>query len=138
MNPITSTASVLTPPVPVIDPSARRCRLAVAAPPSPIERPAAATQVLAWTHRAHSAVWMRLFTVASALYIAWSRRSAHRAGRPPGDRRDRGQATTEYALILLAAALVGLMVVAWATAGGGAARISRLFNGVIDAVIDKV
>lgn len=51
---------------------------------------------------------------------------------------ERGQATTEYALVLLAAALVGLMVVAWATAGGGAARISRLFNGVIDAVIDKV
>ena len=51
---------------------------------------------------------------------------------------ERGQATTEYALVLLAAALVGLMVVAWATAGGGAARISRLFNSVIDAVIDKV
>ena len=51
---------------------------------------------------------------------------------------ERGQATTEYALVLLAAALVGLMVVAWATAGGGAARISRLFNSVIDAVIDRV
>lgn len=50
----------------------------------------------------------------------------------------RGQATTEYALVLLAAALVGLLVVAWATAGGGAARISRLFNNVIDAVIDRV
>ena len=62
--------------------------------------------------------------------------------RPPAHgRRCRGhagQATTEYALILLAAALVGLMVVAWATAGGGAARISRLFNNVIDAVIDRV
>jgi hypothetical protein len=54
----------------------------------------------------------------------------------PGD--ERGQATTEYALVLLAAALVGLMVVAWATAGGGAARISRLFNAVIDGVIDRV
>jgi hypothetical protein len=51
---------------------------------------------------------------------------------------ERGQATTEYALVLLAAALVGLMVVGWATAGGGAARISRLFNSVIDSVIDKV
>ena len=51
---------------------------------------------------------------------------------------DRGQATTEYALVLLAAALVGLMVVAWATAGGGAQRVSRLFNSVIDAVIDRV
>ena len=40
--------------------------------------------------------------------------------------------------MLLAAALVGLMVVAWATAGGGAQRISRLFNAVIDAVIDRV
>ncbi len=61
-------------------------------------------------------------------------------GDPVGGRLRgrRGQATTEYALILLAAALVGLMVVAWATAGGGAARISRLFNGVIDAVIEKV
>jgi hypothetical protein len=51
---------------------------------------------------------------------------------------ERGQATTEYALVLLAAALVGLMVVAWATAGGGAQRISQLFNGVIDAVIDRI
>jgi hypothetical protein len=58
--------------------------------------------------------------------------------RPLRGRGERGQATTEYALVLLAAALVGLMVVAWATAGGGAARVSRLFNSVIDAVIDKV
>ena len=53
-------------------------------------------------------------------------------------RDDRGQATTEYAVVLLAAALVALLVVAWATAGGGAARVSRLFNRVIDSVIDKV
>jgi hypothetical protein len=50
----------------------------------------------------------------------------------------RGQATTEYALVLLAAALVALLVVAWATAGGGASRISELFNRVIDSVIDRV
>ena len=51
---------------------------------------------------------------------------------------DDGQATTEYALVLLAAALVGLLVVAWATAGGGAERIARLFNKVIDSAIDRV
>lgn len=51
---------------------------------------------------------------------------------------DRGQATTEYALVLLAAAMVALLVIAWASAGGGAARISRLFNRVIDGVIDRV
>ena len=62
-----------------------------------------------------------------------SRASAERRGRG-----DRGQATTEYALVLLAAALVALLVVAWATAGGGAAKIARLFNRVIDSVIDKV
>jgi hypothetical protein len=62
-------------------------------------------------------------------------------GLPPPPRRgrgDRGQATTEYALVLLAAALVGLLVVGWATAGGGAAKVGRLFDRVIDSVIDKV
>jgi hypothetical protein len=52
--------------------------------------------------------------------------------------RDRGQATTEYALVLLAAALVGLLVVGWATSGGGAAAVGKLFERVIDSVIDKV
>jgi hypothetical protein len=51
---------------------------------------------------------------------------------------ERGQATTEYALILLAAALVGLLVVAWATAGGGAERVGRLFNRVLDSAIERV
>ena len=53
-------------------------------------------------------------------------------------RDERGQATTEYALVLLAAALVALLVVGWATAGGGAAKVGRLFDRVIDSVIDKV
>jgi len=61
--------------------------------------------------------------------------SSARSGR---GRDDRGQATTEYALVLLAAALVALLVIAWATAGGGAAKIARLFDRVIDSVIDKV
>ncbi|MGH9132449.1 MAG: hypothetical protein ACRDZZ_00830 [Ilumatobacteraceae bacterium] len=64
-----------------------------------------------------------------------------RLAPPPGGSRlrsDRGQATTEYALVLLAAALVGLLVVGWATAGGGAAKVGRLFDRVIDSVIDRV
>jgi Flp pilus assembly pilin Flp len=51
---------------------------------------------------------------------------------------EEGQATTEYALVMLGAALVALMLVAWATAGGGAGKIGRLFDRVIDAVIDKL
>lgn len=72
---------------------------------------------------------------AETLARAVARSIAETPSRPRGDR---GQATTEYALILLAAALVGLLVVAWATAGGGAARISRLFNRAIDSVIEQV
>lgn len=53
-------------------------------------------------------------------------------------RSERGQATTEYALVLLAAALIGVLVIGWATAGGGAAAIGRLFDRVIDAVIDEI
>jgi Flp pilus assembly pilin Flp len=81
--------------------------------------------------------WIRTATLALAVTL-WTRAAgvATRIGRRLRD--DRGQATTEYALVLLAAALVALLVVAWATAGGGAARISRLFNRVIDAVIDRV
>jgi hypothetical protein len=64
--------------------------------------------------------------------------SAHRAFLQGRWRDDRGQATTEYALVLLAAALVALLVVAWATAGGGGAKVARLFGRVIDSVIEKV
>jgi len=71
--------------------------------------------------------------------LAIERRLVETCTRLVIDRRDdSGQATTEYALVLLAAALVALLVVAWATAGGGAARISQLFNRVIDSVIDRV
>lgn len=51
---------------------------------------------------------------------------------------DAGQATTEYALILLGAALVGLIVVAWATSGGSSGRIGRLFDAVVDSVISRL
>jgi hypothetical protein len=49
-----------------------------------------------------------------------------------------GQATAEYALVLLGAALIGLLVVGWATAGGGAGKIGRLLDGVFDAVTRRV
>jgi Flp pilus assembly pilin Flp len=51
---------------------------------------------------------------------------------------EHGQSTTEYALVILGAAFIGLLVVAWATSGGGAGQIGRLFNSVMDSVIGKV
>ena len=55
-----------------------------------------------------------------------------------GGTGDRGQATTEYALVLLGAALVAMLLVAWATAGGGSGRIGALLDRVLDAVTSKV
>ena len=52
--------------------------------------------------------------------------------------RDSGQATSEYALVMLAAALIALLAVAWATGGGGAGKIGRLFDQVISNVISKL
>ncbi len=53
-------------------------------------------------------------------------------------RDDRGQATAEYALVLLGAALVALLLVAWATGGGGAGKIGRLLDRVIDSITSRV
>ena len=50
---------------------------------------------------------------------------------------DLGQATTEYALVLLGAAVIALLVVAWATDGGGAGRIGQLFDTVLTNVLDR-
>jgi hypothetical protein len=50
---------------------------------------------------------------------------------------DSGQATTEYALVLLGAAVIALLVVAWATDGGGAGRIGELFDSVLTNVLDR-
>jgi hypothetical protein len=46
-------------------------------------------------------------------------------------RRQCGQATTEYALVLLGAAAVALLLVAWATRTGA-------FGSLLDAVMDSI
>lgn len=50
-------------------------------------------------------------------------------------RGERGQSTVEYALVILAAAALALVVVAWAARTG---RIDALFNSIIDSVTSKV
>ena len=49
--------------------------------------------------------------------------------------RERGQATAEYALVIVGAATIAGLVLAWAASTG---RISRLMNAVLDAVIGQV
>jgi hypothetical protein len=49
--------------------------------------------------------------------------------------RDAGQTTAEYALVLLGAAGIALLLVAWATKSGA---IGKLFDLVLNSVMDKV
>jgi hypothetical protein len=48
---------------------------------------------------------------------------------------DRGQSTAEYALLLLGAATIALIVVTWAS---GTGKIGELFDAVVDSIIGKV
>ena len=48
---------------------------------------------------------------------------------------DRGQTTAEYALVLLGAAAVALVLVAWAAKSG---KVADLLDAVIDKVISKL
>jgi len=50
---------------------------------------------------------------------------------------DPGQATTEYALVLIGAAVIAMLIVAWATDGGGAGRIGELFENVLSNVLSR-
>ncbi len=50
-------------------------------------------------------------------------------------RSDRGQATAEYALVLLGAAAVAVLVLGWAAKTD---RIGSLLNSVFDSVTGKI
>lgn len=56
-------------------------------------------------------------------------RDGSRSLRPAG-----GQATAEYALVLLGAAAVALLLAAWAVKSG---KIAQLFDAVVGQLIDK-
>jgi len=55
------------------------------------------------------------------------------AGRLRGD--ERGQTSAEYALVLLGAAAIALLIVAWATQTD---LIGKLFDAVVNAITGKV
>ena len=50
-------------------------------------------------------------------------------------RSDRGQATAEYALVLLGVAAVAVLLMSWAAQSG---KIGELFDAVFDTVTRKV
>jgi len=75
------------------------------------------------------ATQVALFTVARSVV----RRGADRV-RSRSLEGERGQATAEYALVLLGAAAIALMLAAWAAKSG---KIGELFDAVVDQLIDK-
>ncbi|MEQ8843037.1 MAG: DUF4244 domain-containing protein [Acidimicrobiales bacterium] len=58
--------------------------------------------------------------------------AARTSGRGRGDR---GQATAEYALVVLGAAAVAMLLIAWATSTG---KMSTLLNKVVDSVAGRI
>ncbi|MCC5951032.1 MAG: DUF4244 domain-containing protein [Acidimicrobiia bacterium] len=72
-------------------------------------------------------------TLAAATSLAGQARA--RAARRVPDRADRGQTTAEYALVLLGAAAVALLLLAWATSTN---RVNALFNFVLDQIAGRV
>jgi hypothetical protein len=74
-----------------------------------------------------------------SLLLVWPRSLPGHAGPVGGTSRplrttpgnEAGQATTEYALVLLGAAAIALLLVAWATKTGA-------FGALLDAVMDSI
>ena len=64
-----------------------------------------------------------------------ARAHRHRPRSAAGSADDRGQSTAEYALVLLGAAGVALLLVAWATKTD---KVTRLLNSVLDRVLAQV
>jgi hypothetical protein len=59
----------------------------------------------------------------------------HPTSTAPTRARERGQATAEYALVLLGAAAIALLLVAWAT---DTDAVGRLLDGVLDRILGEV
>lgn len=68
-------------------------------------------------------------------FVAIQSALAVRFGGPRSSSDDRGQATAEYALVILGAAAVALMVITWATKTD---KVTSLLNKVVDKIINQV
>ncbi len=73
-----------------------------------------------------------VLSLLSVLGSHWAHGVARRVG--PRRLRQGGQATAEYALVLLGVATVALLLAAWAAKSG---KIGQLFDSVIDQLISK-
>ena len=80
---------------------------------------------------------LSLYVASQLELVALIRRRLLRFTRRGGSRwlgSAGGQATAEYALVLLGAAAVALLLAAWAVKSG---KIAQLFDAVVGQLIDK-
>lgn len=81
---------------------------------------------------------LHLFVAVQAAFISGGHRSPSEPSTPHQSRHrsggQHGQATAEYALVLLGVAAIALLVAAWATKSG---KIGQLFDAVIGQLISK-
>ena len=77
---------------------------------------------------------LSLIVPIQSTLLLWGAALARGRRRREG-RREEGQATAEYALVLLGAAAVALLVVAWASDTN---RISKLLDAVVDQLLSHV
>jgi Flp pilus assembly pilin Flp len=81
-----------------------------------------------------------VLTILVRLQLAASSALSHltavtEAGARRAQRDQRGQTSAEYALVLLGAAAIALLIVAWATKSD---LIGKLFDAVVKAITGKV
>ena len=67
--------------------------------------------------------------------VAAQATAVHLSARLAERRDERGQATAEYALVLLGAAAIALLIVAWATKTG---KVGKLLDGVVDKLLGQL
>jgi len=66
------------------------------------------------------------------VHALWVRATSSLARASRSLRREEGQTTAEYALVILAAAAVAIVLIAWARSSG---KLPAFFDQVIDTVI---
>ena len=76
-----------------------------------------------------------MLALVCALQSRWLTRSRWRCCRRRGQADQAGQAVAEYALVLLGAGAIALLVFRWA---GATDRIDVLLDGVVDTLLHKV
>lgn len=78
---------------------------------------------------------LSLFVATQVALVSVGRSLAARSHALPRRlRSSSGQATAEYALVLLGAAAIALLLAAWAAKSG---KIGQLFDAVVGQLIDK-